>query len=293
MNWRKGLKGKVKLREPLKKHTSFKIGGAAKFFLEPVDADDLKSTLSLLKKRKIPFSVIGAGTNLLAGDKRLNRAVLSLSAPYFRKIFFQGSRVELGSGVRLSRFMRLARKRGLSGAEFLAGIPGTIGGAIWMNAGIPDRNIGNLVENVTVIDYNGNIKTLAKKKLNFSYRASGLSEYIVLSARLRLTKKNPEQIRDKIGKYLGFRQATQDLTRPSAGCIFKNPPGYSAGKLIDLCGLKGKRIGDACISRKHANFILNCKNARARDVLKLMALAKNRVRQKFKIILEPEIKIWR
>jgi len=186
--------------------------------------------------------------------------------------------------------------------EFLAGIPATLGGALVMNAGISEKtknqkpkikSIGDLVEAVTVMDYNGNIKTLDREEIKFGYRTSSLSKYIILSAIIKLTKGNIREIEDKIKVYLGYRRVAQDLPFANAGCIFKNPKRYQAGRLIDACGLKGKRIGDACVSNKHANFILNLGRARFSDVLRLMGLIKRRVKNKFNIDLEPEIKIWR
>jgi len=293
MNWWKDLKIKIKLQEPMKEHTSFKIGGPAKYFVEPKDAHELKLLLSSIKRYNIPLLVIGGGSNILVNDKGLRAIVLCLNSPIFKKISFQGNHVFVASGASLSQVFRLTQKQGLSSLEFLAGIPGTVGGALAMNAGIPEKNIGDLVEEVSVIDYNGNIKNLYKEEIKFGYRTSNLSKYIILSARLRLIKKDKQEIKNRIKRYLNHRRVTQDLSWSSAGCIFKNPKGVSAGELIDLCGLKGKRIGGACISRIHANFILNLGHAQARDVLKLMDLAKKDVKKKFNVTLEPEIKIWK
>ena len=293
MNWWKDLKIKIKLQEPMKEHTFFKIGGPAKYFVEPKDGPELKSLLSSIKRYNMPLLVIGGGSNILVNDKGLRAIVLCLNSPIFKKISFQGNHVFVASGASLSQVLRLAQKQGLSGLEFLSGIPGRVGGALAMNAGIPEKNIGDLVEEVSVIDYNGNIKNLNKKEIKFGYRTSNFSKYIILSARLRLIKKDKQEIKNRIKRYLNHRKLTQDLSWSSAGCIFKNPKGVSAGKLIDLCGLKGKRIGGACISRIHANFILNLGHARARDVLKLMDLAKKEVKKKFNVSLEPEIKIWK
>jgi len=293
MNWWKSLKGKVRLKEPLKAHATFKIGGPAKFFIEPKDTRELKLLLNLLKRYKIPSLVIGRGSNILISDKGVKAAVLRLNSPCFKKVGFQDTRLEAGSGVSLHRVIVLAQEHGLSGTEFLVGIPGTLGGALVMNAGTQGKSISDLVENVTVMDYNGNIKTLNKGVLKFEYRKSNLSKYIILSACLRLAKKNKQEIKNSLNKYINYRKLTQDLSCPSAGCIFKNPEGCSAGQLIDLCGLKGQRLGDARISLRHANFILNLKNASAGEVLKLMELIINKVKDKFNITLKPEIKIWR
>jgi UDP-N-acetylmuramate dehydrogenase len=327
MNWWRNLKGKIRLAEPLKNHTTFKIGGPAKFFIEPQDPNDLRLLLSLInpvrkshtskikfsngvKRYRIPIYVIGRGSNLLISDKGINGVVLRLNAPWFNKLSYRDDYLEAGSGVLLSKVVLFAKDHGLSGTEFLAGIPGTVGGALAMNAGIAkkinpsislrvdgeqsrtSKNIGDLVETVTVMDYNGKIKTLHKKDIEFGYRKSSLSKYIILGTSIRLAKENKKRIKERIKKYINYRKSTQDLSKPSAGCIFRNPKGHSAGRLIDLCGLKGKRVGDAGVSLKHANFILNLENAAARDVLQLTDLIKKEVRKKFNIDLKPEIKIW-
>ncbi|MFH0790328.1 MAG: UDP-N-acetylmuramate dehydrogenase [Candidatus Omnitrophota bacterium] len=287
--------GEIKLKEPLKGHTTFKIGGAADYFIEPKDINDLKLLLNLLKRYNISFLIIGAGSNILVSDQGISGAVIHLNSPYFKKIFFEADFVEVRAGCYLSRFISAAGERGLSGCEFLSGIPGTAGGALIMNAGQSreGRGFGDLVETATVMDDNGIVKTLLKKDLRFAYRRSNLAKYIILSAGIRLIKKNKKEIQNRIKEYLDYRRGSQDLIVPSAGCIFKNPAGNSAGKLIDLCGLKNRRIGDAGISSKHANFILNMGNADSESVLRLMRLIKKQVRARFNIVLKPEIKIWR
>ncbi|MCM8780813.1 MAG: UDP-N-acetylmuramate dehydrogenase [Candidatus Omnitrophica bacterium] len=294
MDWWKGLKGKIKFNEPLKTHTTFKIGGPARFFIQPADIEDLRLLLILLEKHKIPFFIIGAGSNLLVSDRGVNGAVIHLGANYFKRITFKGELVEAGGGLLLSRMLSLFVRYGLAGAEFLTGIPGTLAGAIIMNAGQGERgaSISELVEKVTVMDYNGNVMELSKDDLRFGYRDSDLGELIVLGAKLRLVRKGKKEIKSKIREYLTYRILSQDISLPSAGCVFKNPPGYSAAKLIELCGLKGRSIGGAAISLKHANFIVNLNRAKAEDVLKLMDLIITEVRHRFNVVLEPEIKIW-
>jgi len=293
MNWQKGLiRGKIKFKEPLRDKTTFKIGGSAKFFIEPKDIEDLKLLINLLKRDKIPHLVMGAGSNLLISDKGVKAAVIRLNAPYFRKITKRSNCLNVGSGLALNQLLRIAKENSLSGVEFSAGIPGTVGGAVMMNAGAGDRSFGDLVKEVKVMDYDGRIKVLRKKDIKFTYRKSSLAGYIILSAALELTKGNKEKINKEIKKFLEYRRNSQDKTLPNAGCIFKNPKGESTGRLIDLCGLKGKTIGDACISRIHANFILNKGNAKAEEVLKLMDLIRKKVKSRFNINLQPEIKIW-
>ena len=292
MNWWKELKGKVKFFDPLSGHTTLRIGGPAKIFFEPKDCADLKSALHLFKKYKIPFLVIGAGSNILAGDRGIKNAVVHLSAPYFKNIDFDGNHLEVGSGVMLNRIINEAARQGLSGLEYFIGIPGTVGGAVAMNAGTKEKNIADLVEYVRVMDYQGRVKSLKKGEIKFAYRKSCLAKYIVLSVKLKLTRLKKIVIKDRINKLLNYRKCTQDLTFPSAGCVFRNPEMHSAGELLDLCGLKNRRIGGACISDKHANFIINKGGASSSDVLKLMSLAKRAVKKRFKIDLEDEIEIW-
>lgn len=294
MNWLRFLKAKVKFKEPLKKHTSFKVGGACDYFIEPKDIYDLKLLIKSLKRNKIPFRVLGLGSNTLVCDKGVKGAVIHLGNPCFKKIFVKNNFIDAGAGSHLNKLIKAAVKHGLAGLEFLSGIPGTVGGALIMNAGRAGElpGFGSLVETVTTIDYCGNIRTLKKKDLKFGYRKSNLSKQIILSVRLKLMKKEKMEIQLNLSRYIHYRKATQDLSRPSAGCIFKNPPDSSAGRLIDLCGLKERRIGDAVVSGKHANFIVNDGSAKALDILKLMNLIRKEVKKRFNLNLEPEVEIW-
>lgn len=294
MNWLKGFRGSVKLKERLSGHTSFKIGGPCDYFLEPEDKEDLKLLLGRLKRYKIPFLVLGAGTNILVSDKGVRKAVIRLSSPDFTRLTRKGNYVEAGAGCFLARFISFTKKQGLGGNEFLSGIPGTIGGALTMNAGGGRRGsaFGDLVKSASVMDYNGKIKTLNRKKLRFGYRESNIRRCIVLSAKLKLESKKAKEIDNNLKGYVRLRSESQDLSRPCAGSIFKNPSSEPAGRLIELCGLKGRMLGGAGISMKHANFILNLRNARFADVSELMGLIKRKVRDRFGITLEPEVEIW-
>jgi UDP-N-acetylmuramate dehydrogenase len=297
MNLPQALKNKFLKNEPLKKHTTFRIGGPAEFFAEPSDIGDLAGFVYFAKKYRVPLRIIGAGSNILASDKGLKGITVSLDSQYFKKIVFRGNLAEAGAGAFLSRLLDNARHKGFSGIEFLAAIPGTLGGALAMNAGITEkgkrREVGDLVENVSVMDYNGKVITLSRGQIKFGYRQSDLSKYIILNARFRLKKAKPREIGRRIKDHISRRRLTQDYSFPSAGCVFKNPPGDSAGRLMDLCGLKGRRIGGAAVSLKHANFILNLEAASFQDVRKLMGLVRKEVKKRFGIALEPEIKIWR
>ena len=292
MNWWKNLKGKVKRAEALSKHTSFRIGGKADFFIEPEDIEDLKVLLKHAGKNKLRLLFIGSGSNILAKDTDIKKIVVHLNSGNFAKVKFENNYCEAGSGVTLAKLIRQVSSHGLGGLEFLIGIPGTVGGALMMNAGAWGKEIADFLEDISVMDYNGNVELLERNKIKFAYRSSGLDKYIILGARFKLNKATPSQIKKKIDKYLKERRKSQDFAFSNAGCVFKNPRDNTAGKLIDLCGLKGRSAGGAVISEKHANFILNKNNSKARDVLKLMKLAKIKVKRNFNINLEPEIKIW-
>lgn len=291
MNWPKDLK--VKVKQPLRGKTHFRIGGPAQFFSQPEDPLGLSAVISMAKKNKIPVFILGAGSNLLISDKGVKGLVISLSSPYFKRICLRDGCIEAGSAGTLGELIKFAQAKSLQGLEFLAGIPATLGGALAMNAGCWRGNIGNLVKEAEVMDYSGNIKILNSKDIKFAYRKSSLAKYIILSAVLKLKKGSRPQIVSKINRYLTVRRNTQDLTWPNAGCIFKNPKRAPAGKLIDLCGLKGSSIGAAFVSERHANFILNKGGANAKDVLRLMRSIVKQVRDKFRLTLQPEIKIWR
>jgi UDP-N-acetylmuramate dehydrogenase len=283
----------IKFNEPLKSHTTFKIGGPAKIFFRPPDLKDLRSVVICAKQANLPVFILGAGSNLLVNDKGVRGVVLKLDSDFFKNAGFKGNCLLAGSGVLLSEIVRQSKNKGLTGAEFLAGIPGTLGGALSMNAGAWEKSIGDLVESADVMDYRGAVKTLDRSRIKFFYRQSSLSKYIILGARLKFTKRNKREIGETIKGYLSRRRQSQDVSFPNAGCVFKNPRRLSAGRLIDECGLKGKRSGNAAISLKHANFILNRGNAKASDVLKLMDLVRRQVKGRFDIDLEPELKVWK
>jgi len=292
MHWPWNLRKKIKRNEQLAKYTTFKIGGRAKFYLEPANSQELSQAVIFAKKNRIPIFLMGGGSNLLISDRGIAGLVIRLVSPAFTKVTAKGNYLEAGSGVKLSRLFLTAKNNRLAKAEFLAGIPGTLGGALFMNAGAWGRSIADIVEEIKVMDYNGKISLLNKEKLKFGYRKSNLRNFLVLGAKLRLQPAVESLISRRIKKYLLLRKNGQENRFPNAGCIFKNPEKLSAGKLIDLCGLKAKKIGDAQISSKHANFIINRGHAKGSDVLRLMQVIKVAVKRKFKVSLSPEIRIW-
>jgi UDP-N-acetylmuramate dehydrogenase len=294
MNWLKKLEGKVRLNAPLKKYSYLKIGGKADFFVEPESVKDLQYLCLASQKNRLPVYLLGCGSNILISDKGVTGLVIRLKAPCFKKIRVIGNFIEAGAGLELSRLIRVAQGASLSGSECLAGIPGTLGGALVMNAGKSgDREvIGNFVENVTVMDYNGKIRIISKHSAKFTYRSSGLDKFIVISVKLKLLKADRAGALLRLNDYLKYRRVCHDYSYPSLGCVFKNPRRESAGKLIDSCGLKGTRIGGAVISSKHANFIMNTGNASSSDYFELIRLVRQKVEKKFNLKLTPEIRLW-
>jgi len=290
MNYPRKLK--IRSNYNLKDKTTFKVGGLAQYFCEPKDLKELKLTLLWASQNKLRVFILGSGSNILINDNGLKGLVIKLSSPCFKKISFRKNYIYSGSGVMVNEIVKFAQKRSLTGLEFLIGIPGTVGGALVMNAGCWGKDIGKLVKEAKVMDYSGEIKILKNKELRLKYRNSNLKDLVVLSVILKLKKGDSSQINKDSILYLRNKCLTQDLTSPSAGCIFKNPKGNFAGRLIDQCGLKGKRINDAIVSSKHANFILNKGRAKASDILRLIKFIQTRVKKKFGKNLIPEIKIW-
>jgi len=292
------VRGAVRTDEMLKNYTTMRIGGPADVFIEPHNTTDLERIVLFAKDRKVPLKIIGAGSNILFSDKGYQGIVVWLKSEFFRNIEIKGETVRAGAGAKLSELISRTAAAGLSGMEFLCGIPGTIGGAVMTNAGarIPDEtkflDIAELVEEVKVLNSYGNVQTLGRDELMFSYRWSSLSGSIILEACLKLCKNEHDQIRVLQKKFKNHRRSTQPVNTLNAGCVFRNPSSdLPSGKLIDLCGLKGKQIGHARISDEHANFIVNLGQAGSGDVLDLINLVQEKVKHKFDIELEPEIEI--
>ncbi len=302
----------VREREPLAKHTSFQIGGPVDFWIEPRSHEELAELLKISREYGQPLYLIGGGNNMLVEDEGLQGIAVHLANPVFRNVeTLEGNRIRAGAGTDLSQLLTWTAEKGLSGLEFLAGVPGTVGGAVWMNAGrgiktegkkrkVENSNtemhhMGEVVESVALMQESGKIKTLAKNEIEFGYRHTNLPSGIVLEVILQLTSGDPNQIRERVRENLKTKIKTQDLYFPSAGCVFKNPSNSkkSSGQLIDETGLKGVRVGQAQISERHANFIINRSNASARDVLTLVHLAQHKVKEEYGIQLELELKVIR
>lgn len=284
------IRGKVFLHEALANHTTFGIGGSCRVMVVPVDEGDICTALGFAKESNMPWMIIGNGSNLLVSDAGFGGMVIKLGKG-FANLDYHESCLTCGAAVRLPRIARYAADVGLSGVEFAAGIPASLGGAIIMNAGTLHGTIGDVVYSLTAISSTGQRVIFTKEELKFDYRNSILKNkgYIVTEAILQLSRKNKNDIDRTIQELLSRRRQSQPLEFRSAGSIFKNPSGEFAGELIERVGLKGTRYGNAQISSKHANFIVNLGNAKASDVLALIELARSAVRDTFDIELELEI----
>jgi len=283
------FRGYIALNEPLKKYTSFRIGGPADYYLEPLNKEDLVSIVRYLQEQEIPFMMIGNGSNLLVSDDGVRGAVINVEKG-LSNISADGNDVDVEAGVRLPRFVDFCIQRGLKGVEMLPGIPGTIGGAVVMNAGAYGGEISDHLVEVEVLRA-GKILQVKKEDAGFAYRRSAFRRDIVLLATFRLSQGNKAELMKMRRELLIKRNESQPLNMPNSGSIFKNPPGTFAARLIEDAGLKGKKIGGAQIAEKHGNFIVNMGKATAADVLALIRLARETVAQKFGITLELEVKL--
>ncbi|MBI5409025.1 MAG: UDP-N-acetylmuramate dehydrogenase [Nitrospirae bacterium] len=290
------FKGEMKFDEPMSAHTSLRIGGPADVMVFPEDPVSLKNVLLAAKKENIPVFILGGGTNLLVSDEGIEGLVISLKA--FRGIEFTRDSDDktvvlyVGAGEPLAGLLNFAQRNGCTGLESLTGIPGCLGGAVYMNAGSFGVELKDVIVSVAVMDMSGSISILEKDKLNFSYRNSNLPEgSIILSANVALLKDAPEDILRRMKEFLQKKKNTQPLGEPSAGCVFRNPEGAAAGRLIDVAGCKGMRVGGVEVSGAHANYFINKGRATCRDFLDLMELVKAKVKEHSGIVLEPEIKI--
>lgn len=282
----------VLFSEEMKKHTSFKIGGPADIFVDCESADDVVTAIDICKKESIPYMILGNGSNLLVSDKGIEGAVIHIGSK-MNKIEITDETVVCESGCLLSTLANAVCRESLSGLEFAAGIPGSLGGGVYMNAGAYGGELRDVIESVTYIDSLGNIKTAEKDELDFSYRHSMFSgkDYVILSVTMKLKKGNPDEIRAEMTELNHRRCDKQPLEFPSAGSTFKRPEGHFAGKLIQDAGLMGYSVGGAQVSEKHAGFVINTGDATAEDVLNLIEHIKKTVFEKFQVILEPEVKI--
>lgn len=285
-------KDKLFINEPMSKYTSFKIGGPAECLIKIQTKEQLKSILLMANEQKIPLTIIGNGSNILVLDEGIKGIVLKIEISTF-ELNNETAQLKVGSGVKLAYIAQKCLKQEISGFEFASGIPGTIGGAIRMNAGAHGKEMKDVVISVTYMDRNGEIHKIQNQQAEFEYRDSLFAhqDYIILEVELQLEKGNQREIQAKMTEYAAYRKEKQPIEYPSAGSTFKRGTDFITAKLIDDCGLKGYQIGGAQISEKHAGFIINKENATAKDVIKLMEYTKEQVYNKFGKEIEPEIEI--
>ena len=281
----------VRFDEEMKKHTTFRIGGTADIFCEPKDEIELKALISYIKENNLEYVILGNGSNVLVSDEGIRGIVIKIGEK-MNEVKVLGECIFAKSGALISKVSRIAQKEGLEGLECLSGIPASIGGAVYMNAGAYGAQMEDVLEEVTFLTDDGKIKTLPKEELDLGYRKSIFSKNggIILSCTMKLKKGDKAIIEEKMSELTKRRVEKQPLEFPSAGSTFKRPEGYFAGKLIEDSGLKGYSSGGAKISEKHAGFVINFNNAKAEDVLAVIDHAKKTVYEKFNVKIEPEIK---
>jgi UDP-N-acetylmuramate dehydrogenase len=283
------FRGEIRVDELLADLTYFRIGGPADYFIFPKDLEDLAAVIDFCQREELPLFIIGNGTNLLVSDEGFRGVVVNLSET-FNHVSCKGDVVTVGAGVDLTRLIRYCTIRGLSGLESLVGIPGQIGGGLRINAGAFGGEIYDHVSSIRLLDRYGTLERRLKKEITVGYRHVGLPpDSVIVEAQFLLSEGNPKEMEAVQKGILKERREKQPLTLPSAGSVFKRPPGDYAGRLIEEAGGKGLRIGDAMVSKKHANFIVNCHYASARDVMRLIDEIRERVFRRFDIELELEI----
>lgn len=277
--------------EPMSRHTTFRVGGPADFFVTAQNGQDIKNVAALCKAEKIPYYIVGNGSNLLVSDKGYRGVIIRIFKDMGR-IEVCEDKITAQAGALLSQIAAKALEAGLTGFEFAAGIPGTLGGACRMNAGAYGGEMKDVLEEVTVLDAEGELLVLPADQLNLGYRTSVIAEkeYIALEAVIALEKGERDKIKERMDELKEKRVSKQPLEYPSAGSTFKRPEGYFAGKLIQDAGLRGFRVGDAQVSEKHCGFVINRGNASAAEVHELMRQVSARVEEKFGVRLEPEVR---
>ncbi len=287
-----GLEEIVEKDYPLAKRTWYGLGGPADYFIRPKNPEQLKEVVQRCNENGIRMRVMGFGSNLLVSDAGVRGAVIKLEADQFARVEFDDQGATAWAGAELSKLVLTCVEKGLSGIETLTGIPGSVGGAVKMNAGGNFGDFGAAVETVVLMDKTGNVFEKSKPELEFDYRRTNITAKFILNARLKLNAGDPEQIMRTVKEIWIYKKNSQPLNTKNSGCIFKNPRGISAGALIDRADLKGLQIGGAVISEKHANFIIAEKGCTSDDVMKLIEGIKTSVKTQFDVDLELEIEIW-
>ncbi len=276
----------------LSKYCSFRTGGAAEIFVEPLGTSELKKVLQFCKNEQKKVFIFGKGTNLLVNDNGVRGVVIHLGGINFKNVERNGRNVSAGAGVNLPKLIRTVALSGFGGLEVLAGIPGTVGGAVMMNAGGKYGVISDTICSLTTMTLDGNIIKHMRGDVEFEYRKCNLSEQIVIEVEFQLNESKIEIVLEKMDEIYNEKQEQQPLGTFNAGSVFKNTSQYKAAELIDKANLKGLQVGGAVVSEKHANFIVNTGNATSTDILKLIKIIKETIRQKYNVSLEEEIHIW-
>jgi UDP-N-acetylmuramate dehydrogenase len=290
-----GLEPIVRTDEPLAAHTWLGIGGPAQYLVEPRTYDDLSEVVRRCRRSDVPFRVLGGGANLLIDDAGVKGVVVRLARDQFAEVVPIEGGLRAGAGADMGKLVLRCVREGRSGLEGLTGVPGSVGGCLHMNAGGAFGNIGSAVESVILMSDDGEVFQRPREELVFGYRQTNITAPFILGAELRLSEDDPHRILKQVKQIWIHKKNTQPLGARSAGCIFRNPqePGAaSAGALIDKSGLKGRRLGGAYVSEKHANFILADPGAKASDILKLISLIQETVYKNFKVYLQLEIEVW-
>jgi UDP-N-acetylmuramate dehydrogenase len=287
-----GLEKIVEKNFPLGQYTWFGLGGNAEFFIRPQTVEQLADVVKRCAENDIPLRILGFGSNLLVRDQGVKGAVVKLDSPQFCKIENNGLSHTVGAGADLGKLVLDCVRKGFGGIESLAGIPGSIGGAVKMNAGGIFGDFGSAVESVTLMDNVGNVFEKNKPELSFDYRSTNITAKFIIGAQIKLYEADPQQLLRTVKEIWIYKKNTQPLNTRNAGCVFKNPRGMSAGATIDRTGLKGTKIGGAVVSEKHANFIIAEKGCKSGDVIALIDTIKQKVKEKFDVELELEIEIW-
>ncbi|MDO5516999.1 MAG: UDP-N-acetylmuramate dehydrogenase [Clostridium sp.] len=284
-------KSQIQLNAKMSEHIYFKVGGPVDILLMPKSIEQVKETVTICKENEIPFYIIGNGSNLLVKDGGIRGVVIKLCE--LNKIKHEGNKVTAESGALLKDVSKAATDASLSGFQFACGIPGSVGGAVYMNAGAYDGEISFVIESAEVLDDKQEIRVLSKEELNLGYRQSVVMQkgYVVLSATFALTPGEHDTIQARVDELTTRREDRQPLEYPSAGSTFKRPEGYFAGKLIEDAGLKGYTVGGACVSEKHAGFVINKSNGTAKDVLGVIHHVQEEVKRQFGVELHPEVRI--
>ena len=286
-------KDSIKYNEPMKKHTTMKVGGLCDCMVEPSSIEEIQKVLEYVKENNIKYYIIGNGSNLLVKDEGVHALIIKI-ANKFSGFEVNGEYIKAYSGCSVPKLSQIAKENSLSGLEFACGIPGSVGGGIRMNAGAYGSEMVNVVEKVGFLDENGNLKEIDGKDAHFTYRHSMFvdnPQYVVVYAIYKLVKGNKEEISKIMEENMSSRKQKQPIEYPNFGSVFKRPEGYFVGKLVDDCGLKGYKIGGAQVSTKHSGFMINIGDATCKDVLDLIEYVKEKVYEKFNVKLQEEVVI--